>query len=403
LHAYAHQAVKVAGKLQRSHQDIVLASPVSVPYKRKTEQPASYFIGTALREMLAAAGLEKPECDGLMVSSYSLAPDTVVSLAETFDISLNWAEQVQLGGASGIVGVRRAARAVAAGDAEVIACIGGDTFIPDQFAGLLGRFSNFTIDGVTPYGCGGASVPFAMLTRAYMETYAVAREDFGRLCILQRKNAQVYQQALLRESLTMEAYLSARPVAEPLGLFDCVMPCAGAEGVLVMQEGRAQGLGVPYVRLLASAERHNASRGMAMPLTFGWRDFRDDLYHAASLRPEAMDIVQVYDDYPVMALLQLEELGLCQVGQASRFLTEDSFIPQGRVVHLNTSGGQLSAGQAGFAGGFMGLTEAVRQLTDQALGNQLAEVRNALISGFGMINYNRGLCAAAAIIERAEL
>lgn len=400
---HGHQLLKANRALQRRHQNIVLASPVSVPYQRKTEQPASYFLGTALREMLAVAGLEKPECDGLMVSSYSLAPDTAVSLAETFDISLNWIEQVQLGGASGIVGVRRAARAVAAGDADVIACVGGDTFMPDQFAGLLGRFSSFTIDGSTPYGCGGASVPFALLTRAYMEAYDATREDFGRLCILQRKNAQAYQQALLRESLTMQAYLSARLVSEPLGLFDCVMPCAGAEGVLVMQEGRAQALGIPYVRLLASAERHNASRGMAMPLTFGWRDFREDLYQAAKLRPEQMDIVQVYDDYPVMALLQLEELGFCQAGQASRYLTEASFMPHGRVVHLNTSGGQLSAGQAGFAGGFMGLTEAVRQLTDKALGNQLSEVKNALISGFGMINYNRGLCATAAIIERAEL
>ena len=338
-----------------------------------------------------------------MVSSYSLSPDTAVSLAETFDISLNWIEQVPLGGASGIVGLRRAARAVAAGDAEVIACIGGDTFLPDQFAGLLGRFSNFTIDGATPYGCGGASVPFALLTCAYMEAYGLVREDFGRLCILQRNNAQAYQQALFRERLTMQAYLSARPVSEPLGLFDCVMPCAGAEGVLVMQESKARALGVPYVRLCASGERHNASRGMGMPLTFGWKDFRDDLYHTAGLSPEAIDIVQVYDDYPVMALLQLEELGLCRAGQASRHITEDGFTPHNRLVHLNTSGGQLSAGQAGFAGGFMGLTEAVRQLTGQALGNQLDDVSSALISGFGMINYSRGLCATAAIIERAEL
>ena len=246
-------------------------------------------------------------------------------------------------------------------------------------------------------------MPFALLTRAYMEKYQAAREDFGRLCILQRKNAQSFQQALLRKDLTMQDYLSARPVSEPLGLFACVMPCAGAEGVLVMQEERAQALQIPYVRLLASAERHNAACGGDLSLTFGWKDFQSDLYQAANLCPEAIDIVQVYDDYPVMAFLQLEELGFCQSGQAFRHITEKSFKPNGRVVHLNTSGGQLSAGQAGFAGGFMGLTEAVRQLTEQALGNQLSQVSKALISGFGMINYNRGLCATAAILERGEL
>lgn len=388
--------------MRKAHRNIVLAAPVSVPYQRKTNQSAAYFIGCALREMLVSAALKKVQCDGLLVSSFSLAPDTVASLAETFDMACNWVEQVPLGGASGVVGLRRAARAVEAGDADVVACIGGDTYLPEQFSALLGRFSSFTIDGVTPYGAGGPSVPFALLTRAYMEKFGVVREDFGHLCIMQRRNAADYAHALLREPLSMEDYLSARPIAEPLGLFDCVMPCAGAEGVLVMEESRARDLGLRFVRLLASAERHNGARGLTMPMTFGWSDFRDELYGAAGLGPEAMDIVQVYDDYPVMALLQLEELGFCDAGGASRCLKGEGFVPSGRLVHVNTSGGQLSAGQAGFGGGFMGLTEAVRQLTGEALGNQRLGVRSALVSGFGMLNYDRGLCTAAAILEKAE-
>ena len=40
----------------------------------------------------------------------------------------------------------------------------------------------------------------------------------------------------------MEEYLAARPIAEPLHLFDCVMPCAGAEGFLVLSGKSAQRL-----------------------------------------------------------------------------------------------------------------------------------------------------------------
>ena len=64
----------------------------------------------------------------------------------------------------------------------------------------------------------------------------------------------------------------------------------------------------------------------------------------------------------------------------------------------NTSGGQLSCGQAGAAGGFLGLTDAARQLTGAALGKPVAAAKLALVSGFGMINYDRGLCCGATIL-----
>ena len=58
-----------------------------------------------------------------------------------------------------------------------------------------------------------------------------------------------------------------------------------------------------------------------------------------------------------------------------------------------------AVGQAGAAGGYLGLVEAIRQLTNNALGAQVSNAKRALVSGFGMINYDRGLCAAAAILE----
>lgn len=388
--------------LNNGHDGVALVAPVSIPYQRKTEQPASYFIGCTLREILQSAGLQKTECDGLLVSSFSLSPDTVATLSEIFGMRLNWAEQVPLGGAGGVVGLRRAARAIESGDAEIIACIGGDTFLPEQFANLLGRFSSFTIDGVTPYASGGANLPFAILTRAYMAAFGVKRESFGTFCIMQRNNSLSYRHSLFRKNLILEDYLSARVIAEPLCLFDCVMPCAGAEGLLVMSEERAQKMALPYVLLRASGERHNGSKDISFPMQFGWGDFKDSLYSAAGFGPEQIDLVQVYDDYPVMAVLQLEELGFFNQGESTNYLSSGGFNRSGRPLRVNSSGGQLSCGQAGFAGGYLGLVEGVRQLTGRALGNQIENMNKAMVSGFGMINYDRGLCTAAAILERVQ-
>ena len=58
----------------------------------------------------------------------------------------------------------------------------------------------------------------------------------------------------------------------------------------------------------------------------------------------------------------------------------------------------MSCRQAGAAGGYLGLVEALRQLTGQAGERAVAAARHALVSGFGMINYDRGLCTAAAVL-----
>ena len=54
--------------------------------------------------------------------------------------------------------------------------------------------------------------------------------------------------------------------------------------------------------------------------------------------------------------------------------------------------------RAGAAGGTLGIVEAIRQVTGETLGARVANVRHALVSGFGMINYDRGLCTGAAIL-----
>jgi len=59
-------------------------------------------------------------------------------------------------------------------------------------------------------------------------------------------------------------------------------------------------------------------------------------------------------------------------------------------------------GQAGAGGAYLGLTEAVRQLTGTPLGRAVRDARLGMVSGFGMINYDRGLCSGAAILERGS-
>ena len=85
---------------------------------------------------------------------------------------------------------------------------------------------------------------------------------------------------------------------------------------------------------------------------------------------------------------------------SSAFVGSRSTTWDGAFPH-NTSGGQLSAGQAGCAGGFLGLNEALRQLTDAAPGRAVAGAELGLVSGYGMVAYDRCLCTGAVVLGRA--
>lgn len=371
--------------------------PVTIPYVRYSSHGAHWFIARALRALLESSGLSKADLDGLCLSSFTLAPDTAVGVTQHLGLSLRWLDHIPLGGASAIVALRRALRAVQSGDAAVVACVGADTHRADSFRETLRSFSQFVQDAVYPYGAGGPNAIFAMLTAHYMRTFGARREDFGKLCIAQRENAVRFPHALLRKTLTMEEYLSARVIAEPLRLYDCVMPCAGAEAFLVMSPRRAADLGLPFARVLGTLERHNAFPDDPVQTRGGWALDREALFAQAGVRHGDVDFVQTYDDYPVMSAVQMEDLGFCAKGEAAQFIREHTFTFDG-TFPMNTSGGQLSAGQAGAAGGYLGLTEAIRQLTGTALGAQVPQARVGLVSGFGMVNYDRGLCCGAAIL-----
>lgn len=384
-----------------SYEGVAVAVPVTVPYVRYSTHNAHWFIGQALQALVRESGIAKEQIDGLTISSFSLVPDTAVGVTQHMGVSPRWLDHIPTGGASGVMSLRRAARAVQAGDADIVACVSADTNHVDSFRLTLGSFSNFARDASYPYGSGGPNSIFAMITANYMRTYGAQREDFGRIAVAQRRNALLNPNALFKKPLTLEEYMGARAISDPIHLFDCVMPCAGAEAFLVMREERARELGLKHVLVRGAIERHNAYSDDPIMVRGGWRMDREDLYAQAGAQPADVDFVQTYDDYPVIVMMQFEDLGFCEKGEGPAFVRAKSTTFDGDFPN-NTSGGQLSCGQAGAAGGFLGMTEAIRQLTGQAGERAVRDAELGLVTGFGMVTYDRCLCTGAVLLGRSS-
>jgi len=367
-------------------------------YVKRTERTLIDFLAEAARLALTSAGVPLREIDGLAACSFELPPDNAVTLAEQFGISVSWAYQGTAGGAGPVASVINAARAIEAGHASLALCIAGDAYDVAGHYRLMDNFNRALRNYGTPNGFGGANGLFGIIQRKHMATYGTTREQLGRIAVGQRQSAQLNENALLRGPMTLDDYLGARVIADPIRLYDCVLPCAGAEAVVVgpidrVPKGKA-------VRILSGYERHNHPVGEIAPLRGGWELFRDRLYADAGFGPADMQFVQAYDDYPIMVAIQLEDLGFCAKGESGPFLARHDFAWRGSLP-LNTGGGQLSCGQAGAGGGMIGLTEAIRQLRHEAGGRQVAKAARGLVSGYGMVGYGHGLSTSAMVLERA--
>ena len=110
---------------RQGYEGVALAAPYSTAYQRYSIESAHWWIARALGGSLDLAGVAPRDLDGFSVASFTLHPDTAVGLVQHLGLSPRWLDHIPMGGASGIVALRRAARAVQAGDAEIVACVRG--------------------------------------------------------------------------------------------------------------------------------------------------------------------------------------------------------------------------------------------------------------------------------------
>ncbi|MFD4840119.1 thiolase family protein [Achromobacter sp. NPDC058515] len=352
------------------------------------------LMAQAIGQALASVGLTPAQVDGLGVASFTLRPDRAIDLAWRLGLRLNWCMQDEMGGASAINLLRQAWLALQAGQAETIVLVAGDHFAGADFAGLVRGYNRSAQDYLSPLGCEGPNPLFAMLTQRQMARTGLRREDYGALCVAQRRWASANPNAAYRQPLTLAQYLDAPMVAPPLGRMDCVPVVSGACALVL----RARPGGAS-VRLLASDARYNGDQQEGDGLETGIAAFAPALWRQAGLGPDDMDVVSVYDDYPAMALAQLCDLGLASADDLPGFIARRLAT---RDLPVNTAGGQLSAGQAGTAGGMHGLAEVARQLLGRAGERQLNGARVGVATGYGMVQLRYGMCANAAVLARED-
>jgi acetyl-CoA acetyltransferase len=224
---------------------------------------------------------------------------------------------------------------------------------------------------------------YALATSRHMHQYGTTREHLAQVAVAARAWASKNPEAFMRAPLSVEEVLSARMVADPLTVRDCCLVTDGAAAIVMTRAERAPDLAVRPVYLLGAAAATHHMNISAMPdLTItAAAESGPRAFAQAGVRPQDIDVVELYDAFTINTLLFLEDLGFCPKGEAGRFVQEGRIAPGGSLP-VNTNGGGLSCVHPGMYSLFC-IVEAVQQLMGLAGERQVPGAQLALAHGNG--------------------
>lgn len=343
----------------------------------------------AARRALADAGMDRSLVDGFASAGLGTLPP--VEVAEYLGLRPTWVDSTAVGGSTWEVMAAHAADAIAAGHAEAVLLVYGSTARADIKAGRRTGNLSFGARGPlqfeVPYGH-TLIAKYAMAARRHMHAYGTTLEQLASVAVQARANAALNPDAMFRTPITTDDVLSGPMIADPFTKLHCCLRSDGGAAVLLAAEEYVRDCRTAPVWILGTGE-HVSHTTMSE-----WPDFTVSpaavsgrlAFERAGVRPEEIDVAELYDAFTYMTLVTLEDLGFCAKGEGGQFV-EKGRLTVGGELPVNTDGGGLSAQHPGMRGLFL-LVEAVRQLRGEAgerqvrkAGGRLPEL--AVASGTG--------------------
>lgn len=359
---------------------------------------AEEYQARALNGLLESVGMTKADLDAERYAlgvNRGLWPHALIWTAEVVQnlgLSPGYTFVSDHGGMSGVQMLIEGYAMIKSGLVDHAILLGVDSpLTPAKPMGghRLERTWRYEINYELPLGMVGPLSEAAFIARRHMHEFGTTPEALGTVAVSQRKNASKNPWAYLKQPLTLDEYLKSPFLAEPVRMLDAVIPVNGGFALMLSSGEKAKKMTDTPVRIAGfeTAINEGASNELRdiakMKLPVG------KLFEKAGAKIGDVDFFELYDDFTVVVLMQLEALGIARQG-VGKFVEESTMTYDGDVP-VNTGGGQLSAGQAGTAGGLGLLVEAVEQLKEEAGERQVKGCRMGLVSGLGGLGYNANL------------
>ncbi len=348
------------------------------------------FAAEAVNLALDDAGLKRSDLDGLLVNPGLTWGDNAMasfSLQQAMGLSnLRLTATMNLGGATAAAMIMHAAQSIAAGMADVVACVFSDAPLrppaPDKAKGPGSAAAYGFARGINAhYGLFGVNAHYAFVAQRHMHLYGTTNEHLGAIAVAEREWANLNPDAQFNDSpMSMADYHASRWVVEPFHLFDCCLVSNGGLAVIVTSAERAKDLKRPPVYILGMAQGHPGGDPMET-LISGAPIAKETAFKMAGITLNDVDFCELYDCYTFTVLVTLEDYGYCKKGEGGPFVADGKIGPGGSIP-VNTGGGQLSSF---YMWGMTPVSEGIIQIRGDGGKRQVAKHEVGLVSGNGGI------------------
>lgn len=338
---------------------------------------------------LADAGLTLDDVDGYFCAGDAPGATPLV-MADHLNLRLRWLDGTDLGGCSYITLVAHAADAIAAGRCSVaLITMAGRPRSTGQSVGVKPRAlppdrpeapydsaSDWTIAPI-----------YGMAAQRHMHEHGTTSAQLASVKVAASTHAQYNPHALLKKTVSVEDVLASGVIADPLHKLDCCVITDGGGALVITDKATALRSKRPLVKVLGSGETIQTNAGGLVDLTATGAEVSGRLAFAqAGLQPRDIQYASIYDNFTIMVILQLEDLGFCKKGQGGAFVAEGNLISGQGALPWNTDGGGLCNNHPQNRGGVTKVIEAVRQLRGEAHPSvQVPQCSFALASGPGFV------------------
>ena len=218
----------------------------------------------------------------------------------------------------------------------------------------------------SPYGIVVAN-SYGMCAMRHMHEYGTTSEQLAWIKVAASHHAQHNEHAFLRDVVTVEQVVNSPMISNPLHRLDCCVITDGGGALIVTSPEVAKSLKRPLVKVMGAGESPKGQAGGDVDLTYSGARWSGPIAYAeAGVKPSDIKYASIYDSFTITVLMQIEDLGFCEMGQGGKFVSDGNLISGVGKLPFNTDGGGLCNNHPANRGGITKVIEAVRQLRGEA-------------------------------------
>ena len=241
---------------------------------------------------------------------------------------------------------------------------------------------------------------FALYARRRMEIYGDTQDDFALVKVKNAEHGFSNPYARYKKKFSAEDVAASNMVADPLRLMDICATSDGGAALVVSSVEYAKKIGrgdAVKVAAISTVTPTYASSIIEMPdiatdsaAVVDAHSFRSALpvkaYEEAGISPQDVDVAEVYDLSTALELDWIEDLQLCERGQAAQLVREGATRIGGRIP-VNPSGGLACFGEAVPAQAIAQVCELTTQLRGNAGERQVAGAKVGITANQGLFGH----------------